>query len=280
MRTPNSRLAGSTFCRLAERHTILQERNDTARPIASATLPDLFAAQVAETPDAVAVVFEDATLTYAQLDARANQLAHHLQSLGVGPEVVVGLCIERSLEMVVGLLGILKAGGAFVPIDPAFPAERMAYMLEDAQARVLLSQERLLDRLPADGPRVLCLDRDWASFAVESDAEPENRALPENLAYVMYTSGSTGRPKGVLIPHRGFINYLVWCVEAYGAATGIGAPVYSSIAADAGFPNLFGPLLAGTQAILLSEELPLEALAAALQQDQHFQPAEDYADPA
>ena len=122
----------------AERHTILREWNDTARPIPSATLPDLFAAQAAQNPDAVAVVFEDATLTYAQLDARANQLAHHLRSLGVGPEVVVGLCVERSLEMMVGLLGILKAGGAYLPLDPSYPTERLAFMLEDARAPVLL----------------------------------------------------------------------------------------------------------------------------------------------
>ena len=124
----------------------MREWNDTARPIPSATLPELFAAQVAQNPDAAAVVFEDATLTYAQLDARANQLAHHLQSLGVGPEVVVGLCVERSLEMMVALLGILKAGGAYLPLDPAYPPERLAFMLEDAAAPVLLTQSALRER--------------------------------------------------------------------------------------------------------------------------------------
>ena len=130
-----------------------------------ATLPELFAAQVARTPDAVAVVFEEQSLTYAQLDARANQLAHHLRGLGVGPETVVGLCVERSLEMVVGLLGILKAGGAYLPLDPAYPAERLAFMLADAGAPMLVTQSALLDRLPAHGARTLCLDADGPQIA-------------------------------------------------------------------------------------------------------------------
>src|SRR5208337_1852284 len=131
----------------AERDTILRGWNDTARPVPSATLPELFAAQVARTPDAVAVVFEDHSLTYGQLDARANQLAHHLRSFGVGPEVVVGLCLARSLDMIVGLLGILKAGGAYLPLDPSYPRERLAFMLADAGARVLVTHSTLLDRL-------------------------------------------------------------------------------------------------------------------------------------
>ena len=132
----------------AERHTILREWNDTAHPVPVATLPELFAAQAARTPDATAVVFEDTALTYAELDARANQLAHHLQGLGVGPEVVVGLCVERSLEMVVALLGILKAGGAYLPLDPDYPQGRLAFMLADAGAPVLVTRTALRDRLP------------------------------------------------------------------------------------------------------------------------------------
>ena len=146
-----------------ERRTILHEWNDTARAIPSATLPELFAAQVARTPDAVAVVFEEQSLSYGELDARANQLAHHLRALGVGPEVVVGLCVERSLEMLIGLLGILKAGGAYLPLDPAYPQERLAFMLEDAGAPVLVTQSALLDRLPAHGARIVRLDADGDS---------------------------------------------------------------------------------------------------------------------
>ena len=132
MREPERAIGRLDILSPEERHTILQTWNDTARPIAPATLPELFAAQAARTPDAVAVVFEEQSLSYAQLDARANQLAHHLRGLGVGPEVVVGLCVERSLEMLVGLLGVLKAGGAYLPLDPAYPPERLAFMLEDA----------------------------------------------------------------------------------------------------------------------------------------------------
>ena len=186
----------------AERHTILREWNDTARPVPSATLPKWFAAQVARSPDAVAVVFENETLTYAQLDARANQLAHHLQNLGVGPEVVVGLCVERSLGMIVGLLGILKAGGAYLPLDPAYPPERLAFMLEDAAAPVLLTQSALRERLPAQAAQIVRLDADWPAIAKRPTTAPPNHLHPANTAYIIYTSGSTGAPKGVMVSAR------------------------------------------------------------------------------
>ena len=156
MRIPSRRSAASTFSAADERRTILHDWNDTARAVPSATLPELFAAQVKTTPDATAVVFEDTSLTYAELDARANQLAHHLRALGVGPEVVVGLCVERSLEMLVGLLGILKAGGAYLPLDPDYPPERLAFMLADAGAPVLVTQSALRDRLPPHTARASC----------------------------------------------------------------------------------------------------------------------------
>ncbi len=162
----------------AERHAILREWNDAERPIPSATLPELFAAQAAQSPDATAVVFEDATLTYAQLDARANQLAHHLQSLGVGPEVVVGLCVERSLEMMVALLGILKAGGAYLPLDPAYPPDRLAFMLEDAAAPVLLTQSALHEQLPAHAAKTVCLDADWPDRCQKSHHRPAQSPAP------------------------------------------------------------------------------------------------------
>ncbi len=183
----------------AERQTVVREWNSTAHAVPSAILPDLFAAQVARSPDAVAVVFENETLTYAQLDARANQLAHHLQSLGVGPEVVVGLCAERSLEMIVGLLGILKAGGAYLPLDPAYPPERLAFMLEDAAAPVLLTQSALRERLPAQGARIVRLDDHWPAIARRPTTAPPHNLHPGNTAYVIYTSGSTGTPKGVMV---------------------------------------------------------------------------------
>ena len=145
---PNRAIGGIDILSPQERHTILRDWNDTARPIAPVTLPDLFADQVARSPDAVAVVFEHKALTYRALDDRANQLAHHLQGLGAGPEVIVGLCLERSIEMIVGLLGILKAGAAYLPLDPDYPAERLDYMMRDAGLRMLLSHSALASILP------------------------------------------------------------------------------------------------------------------------------------
>ncbi len=188
-----------------ERDTILRQWNDTARSIPSATLPELFGAQAARTPDATAVVFGDERLSYRALDARANQLAHHLRGLGVGPEVVVGLCVERSLEMMVGLLGILKAGGAYLPLDPDYPAERLAFMLEDARAPVLVTQSALVERLPPHDTRLVRLDADWPAIAACPATPPITRLKPHNAAYVIYTSGSTGQPKGVVVAHHNVV---------------------------------------------------------------------------
>ena len=194
----------------AERHTILREWNDTARAIPGMTLPELFAAQVARTPDADAVVFEDERLSYGELDARSSQLAHHLRGLGVGPEVVVGLCIERSLAMLVGLLGILKAGGAYLPLDPDYPPERLAFMLADAGAPVLLTRAALRAHLPAhdvssDDAHIVCLDADWPAIAQQPTTAPVVALHSQNNAYVTYTSGSTGTPKGVVISHHNVV---------------------------------------------------------------------------
>ena len=204
---PDRAIGGLDILAPAERHTILREWNDTARPVPSATLPQLFEAQVARSPDAVAVVFEDTTLTYADLDARANQLAHHLRARGVGPEVVVGLCIERSPEMIVGLLGILKAGGAYLPLDPAYPHERLAFMIEDAGVPVLVTQAELHDRIPQHGNHIIRLDADAADIERHPTTAPANNLAPQNTAYVIYTSGSTGIPKGVAVTHRRSTQY-------------------------------------------------------------------------
>jgi amino acid adenylation domain-containing protein len=170
----------------------------------------LFETQVEQTPDALAVVFENQQLTYRQLNQRANQLAHHLRSLGVAPEVLVGICMERSLEMVVGLLGILKAGGAYVPLDPGYPLERLTFILEDTQTPVMLTQEQLVNKLPDHQAQLICLDSDWDIIAQNSQENLACEATADNLVYVIYTSGSTGKPKGVMIPHRGICNQLYW----------------------------------------------------------------------
>jgi amino acid adenylation domain-containing protein len=193
----------------AERHRILVEWNDTARDYPkNECIHELFEAQVERSPDAIAVVFADQQLTYQELNQRANQLAHCLQRLGVGPETLVGICVERSLEMVVGLLGILKAGGAYVPLDPEYPKERLAFMFEDAQIPVLLTQQKLIENLPGHSARAVCLDRDWEEISRDSKENPRGEATAENLAYVIYTSGSTGKPKGVESPHRAIARLL------------------------------------------------------------------------
>ena len=199
-----------------------------------ATLPELFAAQAARTPEAVAVVFEDRALSYAELDAHANRLAHHLRALGVGPEVVVGLCVERSLAMLVGLLGILKAGGAYLPLDPDYPRERLAFMLADAGAPVLVTQRRCSTHLPAhDAAASSCLDADWPAIARQPATAPATDLAPHHPAYVIYTSGSTGTPKGVVVTHSGIPNLAA--VRSIGFAITPGARVlqFASLSFDA-----------------------------------------------
>ena len=153
------------------------------------------------------MVFEQQSLSYGELDARSNQLAHHLRALGVGPEVVVGLCVERSLEMVVGLIAILKAGGAYLPLDPGYPPARLAFMLADAGAPVLVTTSALLDRLPAHGARIVRLDAEHSAIARQPASAPALALHPHNPAYVIYTSGSTGTPKGVVVAHGSLAEY-------------------------------------------------------------------------
>ncbi|MCB0090805.1 MAG: AMP-binding protein, partial [Caldilineaceae bacterium] len=209
--TPNQTIGDLPMLTARERRQILVDWNDTKSDYpADKLLHQLFEEQVERTPHKIAVVFEGAELTYRELNARANQLAHYLQHLGVRPETLVGICVERSLEMIVGLLGILKAGGAYVPLDPNYPTERLAFMLQDANVPLLLSQTHLRDSLPKTLAEIVCLDGDWDSIAHYPANNPTHRANPHNLAYVIYTSGSTGKPKGVPINHRGVTNLLHW----------------------------------------------------------------------
>ncbi len=213
---PEQRIAHLPILSDAERHQLLVEWNDTAADYPSdRCIHQLFEAQVERTPNAVAVIFEDQQLTYAELNARANQLAYHLQTLGVGPDVLVGICCERSLEMVIGLLCILKAGGAYVPLDPSYPAERLAFMLDDAAVPVLLTQAHLRPSLPPTAAQVVCLDRECPTIAAQPETTPASGVQPQHLAYMIYTSGSTGRPKGAMNEHRGVVNRLWWMQDTY-----------------------------------------------------------------
>jgi amino acid adenylation domain-containing protein len=202
---PDGRLSELPLLTQAERQQLLVEWNDTKKDyVTDKCIHELFEAQVEQSPDAVAVIFEDEEVTYRELNARANRLAHYLGDLGVGPDTLVGICMERSLDMVVGLTAILKAGGAYVPLDPAYPQDRLAFMLEDSEVPILLTQKRLVSVLPPYSGQVVCLDNVIETDAVEAArilSNPVKGITPDNLAYVIYTSGSTGKPKGVLINH-------------------------------------------------------------------------------
>jgi amino acid adenylation domain-containing protein/non-ribosomal peptide synthase protein (TIGR01720 family) len=258
---PARRLSRLELMTRPERVRVLGWNRTTAAYPAERCIHQLFEEQARRTPDAAAVVFGGRAMTYRELDERANRLAHHLAGLGVGPEVRVGLCLERGLELMPAILGVMKAGGAYVPVDPSHPAERIGYVLDDSRVEVLLTQETLRGSVDVrPGVRVVFVDADAAAIAGERADAPETGVTSENLAYVIYTSGSTGRPKGVAMHHRGVSNYIHWGVRAYGAGQGQGAPVFSSMAVDLTITNLL-PLFAGLPIHLLPEENPVEALA-------------------
>ena len=262
---PQQAIAELALLPPTERRQLLVDWQATEAPFPETRcVHELFAAQVDRTPDAVAVVFEDQALTYQQLDRRANQLAHHLRSLDVGPETVVGLCVERSLEMIVGLWGILKAGGAYLPLDPIYPPERLAFMIEDAQTPVVLTQDALQERLPADDVAVVCLDSDWEQIAQASTTRPAVNVTPEDLAYVIYTSGSTGKPKGTLLEHRGLTNFATGWQELTGLDTESRVLQFLSYGFDGSFTDFFPTPLVGATLHLVPEERRLQPQALAL----------------
>ena len=240
--TPISRL---TLLSEAERHQVLAEWNDTiCRWNGFRTLHGMFEDRAREQPEAPAAAFEGESLTYRELSARANQLAHHLRRLGVGPDVKVAVCLERSLDLVTSLMGVLKAGGAYVPIDPEYPADRRAFLLADSRAAALVTDSHRLAGLPPGGPPSVLLDRDRAQIAGESTADPAGGATAENLAYVIYTSGSTGRPKGAMVHHQGIHNRLLWMQAAYGLTPGDTVLQKTPFSVDVSVWEFFWPLLA------------------------------------
>ncbi|WP_437675107.1 amino acid adenylation domain-containing protein [Sorangium sp. So ce131] len=250
---PEARLAELPLVSGDGRRRLLVDWNATAAAFPAACVHELFEAHAAARPDALAVVCEDTALTYRELDRRTNQLARRLRALGVGPEDRVVLCVERSAEMIVGLLGALKAGAAYVPVDPKFPRERLRAVIEDSGARVVLSREPWAAALDAPGPALLCLDRDAGAIAAEPDAPLGATARPENVAYLIYTSGSTGRPKGVAVEHRHLANYVRGVLARLPLPEGGGMALVSTVAADLGHTSLFGALCSGRTLHVLSE---------------------------
>ncbi|MEM9271366.1 MAG: amino acid adenylation domain-containing protein [Cyanobacteria bacterium P01_F01_bin.143] len=254
---PQQRVSEFPLLTEREQEQILGEWNNSTYREYSANkcLQQLFEEQVARTPTVIAVEFAGQKITYQQLNQRANQLAHYLQSLGVKPEVLVGICVERSLEMMVGLWGILKAGGAYVPLDPTYPQERLAYMLEDSSVSVLLTQDSLRASLPEHQSKLVCLDTDWDLIAIASKENPLTELQPENLAYVIYTSGSTGKPKGVQICHRSVVNFLESMRVNPGLTDADTLNAITTISFDIAALELYLPLIVGAKVIIVPREI-------------------------
>jgi len=249
---PEQRLSELPLLTEAERHQLLIDFNAPKREYPRGEcLHQLFEQQVERAPDAVAVVYQHEQLSYRELNGRANKLAHYLRGLGVGPEVLVGICLERSVEMVVGLLGVLKAGGAYVPLDPSYPQERLSFMLTDTGAPVLLTQARVVKDLPDHRAEVICLDTDWDEIAQESEENLARGATAENLAYLIFTSGSTGQPKGVLISHYNVTRLFDATQELFNFSDGDVWTLFHSCAFDFSVWELWGALLYGGRLVVV-----------------------------
>ncbi|HTD27755.1 MAG TPA: amino acid adenylation domain-containing protein, partial [Xanthomonadaceae bacterium] len=252
-----------------ERTRILSNANASAQPVAEATLPELFERQVAKTPDSIAAVFEDTSLTYAELNVRTNRLAHLLIADGIGPEQIVAIALPRSLDMIVAVLGVLKAGAAYLPLDPDYPQERLAFMVGNAQPAMLITRSGLERELPA-GPTRLLLDSQelLTQLHEQRTTDPTDRdrcrpLLTASPAYVIYTSGSTGTPKGVLVTHRGTASLVASQVERFAIGADANILQFASLSFDAAFAELCTALLSGARLVLAPSErlLPGEALA-------------------
>ena len=248
---PNQSLADLPVMTPEERRQIVVAWNDTRTSDTEPhCLHELFDEQVVRTPDALAVMLEDQRLSYRELYTRANQLGHYLSNLGVGPDVIVGLCVERSFELIVGLLGILKAGGAYLPLDPELPTKRMTSMLDEARVSVLITQQHLLARLADHQSRAVCLDSEWSTIARESGAPPSKTTTDGNLAYVIYTSGSTGKPKGVMVEHRSVVNYVTAIGTHCRLGPGDRVLQLASVSVDTAAEEIFSCLLTGATLVL------------------------------
>lgn len=252
--TPEGAIARFELLTPEERQRLLVDLNQTqATYPPDACVHHLFAAQAACTPNAPALLYEDQQLTYRELHTQSNQLAHHLQTLGVGPEVIVGLYVERSPLMVIGLLGILKAGGAYLPLDPTLPPAAVAGRLQQAQASLLLTQEDTARSLQLPGLTLVYLDKDWGRIAQASTAQPASEVIPANLVYVLFTSGSSGQPKGVAVEHRQLLNYLYGILDKLALPAGASFATVSTLAADLGNTVIYAALASGGRLQILAQ---------------------------
>jgi amino acid adenylation domain-containing protein len=247
---PTRRLSEIPLLTDAERRQCIVEWNSTDRAVPKdLTIHQLFEAQAERTPDAVAIVSAAGDLTYRELNSRANKLARYLRRLDVGPEALVGICMKRSIGTIVAVLGILKAGGGYLPLDSAYPKERLSFMLEGVQAKVLVTEQALLDLLPDREVQIVCLDRDWEQIDREDEANPGGETFPENVAYVIYTSGSTGAPKGVMVQHASLVNFTL-AAAAYGFRSTDRVLQFSSICFDTAAEEIYPCLTLGGTLVL------------------------------
>jgi amino acid adenylation domain-containing protein len=261
---PDTRVEELPILSMGERRQLLCDWNRTAAAYPQdKCIHQLFEERVIQTPEAVALVWEEERVTYNELNEKANRLAHYLKGLGVEPDVLVGVCLERSIEMVVGILAILKAGGAYLPLDPAYPKDRSTFMLDNARASILLSQQSLLNTLPTDKVRVICLDADWDVIGLESPENLDSGVDGNNLAYTIYSSGSTGVPKGIAIAHRSTVNFIIWARSTFSPTQLSGVLASTSICFDLSVFELFVPLSCGGKVILAINALYLPTLPAA-----------------
>ncbi len=253
---PYQPLAELSLLTLEETQQIVHDWNDTTASYPkTATLQQLFTAQASRTPKSTAITFENEQLTYTELNRRANQLAHYLRACGVEPDTRVGLCVERSLDMMVALIGILKAGGVYVPLDPAYPDQRLASMIQDAQIKLLLTQAGLAANLPQMDAPVLCLDRDWNTIAQESTDDPQDVAEPDHLAYVIYTSGSTGQPKAVMVSQQALVQYVTTAIDHFAITPEDRVLQFASISFDTAAEEIYPCLLGGATLVLRTEAM-------------------------
>ena len=275
VQNPDQHLIDIPLLQQSERAQILVEWNQTrAAYPADVCMPQLFEQQVDEHPDALALIYGQQQVTYRELEDRANQLAHYLRGEGVGADTLVAVCLERSIEMVVTLLGVLKAGGAYLPLDASYPAERLRYMLADSEAKLLVTAAKFAELFAETTTRTLYVESLAEQLQSQSRVRLQSEAAPEHLAYVIYTSGSTGQPKGVMITHRGLVNYLYWARRAYDLNSekndANGSALHSSIGFDLSITSLWLPLVAGESVLLVAEESGLDGLLTTLREHGPF----------
>ncbi len=247
-----------------ERDRVLTEWNDTAAEVGASSVVELFEAQAARVPDALAVVCEGIELTFAELDARANRLAHHLRALGIGAESAVALCLPRGIDMIAAILGVWKAGAAYLPMDPGYPADRISFMLADSRAAVLVGSRDVLDELPVGRLLTVAVDdpATVAALASRPVTAPQIALAPDQVAYVVYTSGSTGVPKGVAVTHGGLANYVASVPQRVGFGAGRYALLQAQVT-DLGNTVVFAALSSGGTLHILSADDAVDAVAVA-----------------